>query len=189
MRASSSHVSAPPSASDSLPPVEGWFLDDVRPHEPDLRAYLRNRFPSLDPDDVVQESYLRLLRARRPAGLGSGRAYFFSVARNAARRLFRLRGRLYADVSVRELPDWRLVEEGPNAAEITDQRQRLELVADALDALPRRCAEVMRLAVVDGQSSAEIAARLGLAESTVRVQLARGIARCAGFLRERGALK
>ena len=61
--------------------------------------------------------------------------------------------------------------------------------ADALDALPRRCAEVMRLAVVDGQSSAEIAARLGLAESTVRVQLARGIARCAGFLRERGALK
>jgi RNA polymerase sigma-70 factor (ECF subfamily) len=182
-------VSAPPSASDSLPPVEGWFLDDVRPHEPDLRAYLRNRFPSLDPDDVVQESYLRLLRARRPAGLGSGRAYFFSVARNAARRLFRLRGRLYADVSVRELPDWRLVEEGPNAAEITDQRQRLELVADALDALPRRCAEVMRLAVVDGQSSAEIAARLGLAESTVRVQLARGIARCAAFLRERGALK
>ncbi|MBI2497428.1 MAG: RNA polymerase subunit sigma-24, partial [Opitutae bacterium] len=40
-----------------------WFAEEVQPHEPALRAWLRNRFPTLvDPDDLVQESYARLLR-------------------------------------------------------------------------------------------------------------------------------
>ncbi len=42
-----------------------WFAEDVKPYEPALRAYLLKRFPSLpDHDDVVQETYTRLLRAR-----------------------------------------------------------------------------------------------------------------------------
>jgi DNA-directed RNA polymerase specialized sigma24 family protein len=43
---------------------------------------------------------------------------------------------------------------------------------------------VLRLAVVCGLSTAEIAAELGMARATVRVQMARGIARCARFVRE-----
>ena len=42
-----------------------WFAEEVRPHEPALRAWLRRQYPNLaDMDDVVQESYLQLLRAR-----------------------------------------------------------------------------------------------------------------------------
>ena len=42
-----------------------WYDEEFRPHAPALRAWLRAQFPSLlDPDDLVQESYLRLLRAR-----------------------------------------------------------------------------------------------------------------------------
>ena len=42
-----------------------WFAAHVQPHEPMLRAWLHNRFSSeTDIDDVVQETYLRLLRAR-----------------------------------------------------------------------------------------------------------------------------
>lgn len=31
-----------------------WFFEEVQPHEPKLRAYLRHRFPTLtDVDDIV----------------------------------------------------------------------------------------------------------------------------------------
>lgn len=37
-----------------------WFIDEVQPHEPALRAYLRGRFPSLhDVDDPVREAHAR----------------------------------------------------------------------------------------------------------------------------------
>jgi DNA-directed RNA polymerase specialized sigma24 family protein len=43
-----------------------WFEEEVYPHEPQLRAFLRRQFPTLrDTDDLVQEVYLKILRARR----------------------------------------------------------------------------------------------------------------------------
>jgi hypothetical protein len=42
-----------------------WFAEEVQPHEASLRAYMRGAFPMVrDVDDVVQESYLRVWRAR-----------------------------------------------------------------------------------------------------------------------------
>ena len=51
-----------------MPPPDSelgqWFAARVQPHEPELRAFLRRRFPSLrDIDDLVQEAYARLIRA------------------------------------------------------------------------------------------------------------------------------
>jgi hypothetical protein len=42
-----------------------WFSQEVQPHEPLLRAHLHSAFPSLpDVDDIVQESYFRLIQAK-----------------------------------------------------------------------------------------------------------------------------
>ena len=47
-----------------------WFSERVHPHEPALRAYLSRRFPSLpDHDDLVQETYARLMRIEDPGQL------------------------------------------------------------------------------------------------------------------------
>lgn len=170
---------APASASS----LSQWFADEVQPHEPALRGYLRRQFPSIEADDVVQESYLRLWRTG--ARVASAKAYFFSIARNTARTVFRRR-QIYADVPACDLPDWRVADPAPDAALITDRRQRLDLAVAALDQLPPRCREICTLAALDQLSPAEIAARLGLAEGTVYVQLARGVKKCAQFLRERG---
>ena len=46
-----------------------WFSTHVQPHDAALRAWLRGRFPALgDTDDVMQETYSRVLqlRARDP---------------------------------------------------------------------------------------------------------------------------
>ena len=57
----------PPSEPARLPAssLSRWFAEEVQPHEPALRAYLQARFPTLgDYDDIVQESYVRLLKAQ-----------------------------------------------------------------------------------------------------------------------------
>ena len=46
----------------------------------------------------------------------------------------------------------------------------------------------MRLALVDGLGAIAIAEKLALSENTVRVQLARGIRKCADYLRALGEI-
>ncbi len=160
-----------------------WFAEEVQPHEAALRGYLHRQFPSVEADDVVQESYLKLWRMG--AKVDSAKAYFFSIARNTALTFFRRR-RIFSDVPVNELPEWRVADVAPDAAEVAYTRERMELAVEALDSLPPRCREICGLAALEQLAPAEIAARLGLAESTVYVQLARGVKHCAHYLRERG---
>lgn len=180
-------VSAPrPEEITALAPVpRDWVVQNFRPHETEVRGYLQARFPSLDTDDVVQESYLKLLRLRAAERIESARAYFFSVARNTALSVFR-RQKIYSDVPVSELPPALLAADGVDGSEAAHSQQRLELVVAALDDLPARCREVMQLCLLEGRSTAEIARELGMAESTVRVQIVRGVQRCRAFMDARG---
>ncbi|HEY0943912.1 MAG TPA: sigma-70 family RNA polymerase sigma factor [Opitutaceae bacterium] len=176
------------------PPADGvasameqarWFLKEVHPHEAAVRGYLRNHFPRVDADDVVQESYLKLLRAKTAGKIASVKAYLFAVARNTAVTLGR-RQTIYAETPLNELPPLRVLDNGPDAANAADASQRFALMREAIDQLPPRCRDVMRLAALRGLANAEIAAELGLAENTVRVHLGRAIKKCADYLRERG---
>ena len=163
-----------------------WFQEEVQPHEQLLRAYLQKQFPALsDVDDVVQESHLRLLKARRLGRIDSAKSYLFAIARNVAIGIFRRR-RQITEVPVNELEGWRVLETDTHAAESASLSQEISLATEAIDALPARCREIVILRTLRGLSHREIAAQLGLSEQTVRVQVARGMKRCAQFLRERG---
>lgn len=162
-----------------------WLADEVIPHEAAVRGYLRNRFPSADVEEVVQESYLKLLKARAAGRISSTKAYFFSIARNTAINLFH-RKRIYSETPVSELPAWRVLDNGPDAVASIDAAERIEIVTEALNQLPPRCRDVLRFAVLHGYSNAEIARELGIAENTVRVHLGRGLKKCARYLREHG---
>jgi RNA polymerase sigma factor (sigma-70 family) len=184
-------VSLPPSApSESSLAVDRnrWFAEEVHPHEPALRSYLRGRFPSVDTDDVVQESYLRLLKMRARGPVECAKAYVFAIARNTALAVFRRR-KFVSDTPVNELPDWCILDQNPDAAAVTNARQQFALAEEAIDHLPSRCREVIRLAAFEQLPAKEIAGKLGIAESTVYVQLARGFRRCSDYLRERGELR
>ena len=163
-----------------------WFSEHVQPHEPALRAYLSKRFPSLpDHDDLVQETYSRLLRVEDPGRLVHAKAFLFTTARNAAIDLFRRRNvqPLENLDDVIELP---LLDEAPGVADSLERRQRGEALAEALRALPERCREVMLLRYLDGCSGKEIAARLGISLGTVKGHLLKGVRDCARFFEARG---
>jgi len=173
-----------------MPPPEQavWFAESVRPHEPALRAFLSRRFSSLpDHDDLVQETYVRLLRVSDPQRLEHARAFLFTTARNVAIDHVR-RTRRRPVVPIDDMTEIALLEPSPGAAEVLDQAQRHEAMLAALGTLPERCREVMLLRHVDGFSAQEIAAHLGLAAATVRVHLMKGVRDCAQFFRTRGLL-
>src|SRR5687768_10772528 len=113
-----------------------WFSADVKCHEPALRAYLGKRFPSLpDHDDIVQETYTRLLRARESGRPLFARAFLFTAARNVAIDMFRRRRVVLQEPlsETRELP---VLEETPGVADALDQRERHELLLEAVGTLP-----------------------------------------------------
>jgi RNA polymerase sigma-70 factor (ECF subfamily) len=162
-----------------------WFSEHVQPHEPALRAYLSRRFPSLpDHDDLVQETYARLLRVEDPVRLVHPKAFLFTTARNAAIDLFRRRRHPHEAIEeVIELP---VLEPAAGVVETLERRQRREVLTEALQALPERCREVMLLRYLDGCSGREIAGRLGISLGTVKGHLLKGVRDCARFFEARG---
>ena len=163
-----------------------WFKEEIRPHERELRAYLRGRFPSLtDVDDLVQETYARLLRAREGGHQALSRAYLFVVARNVALDLIR-REKVILVERLGEMESLSVVEERPDAAETVSREQELALLQEAMRALPPRCRTILTLRRIEGLSHRSIAERLGIAEGTVNAQLAIGLMRCRQYLSDYG---
>jgi RNA polymerase sigma-70 factor (ECF subfamily) len=166
-----------------------WFSEHVQPHEPALRAYLSRRFPSLpDHDDLVQETYVRVLRVEDPSRLAHPKAFLFTTARNAAIDLFRRR-HVYPHESLSDnegLIELPLLDTPPTVAETMERRQRREALTEALRSLPERCREVMLLRYLDGCSGKEISERLNISLGTVKGHLLKGVRDCARYFEARG---
>lgn len=173
-----------------MPPTDQaqWFSEQVQPHEPALRAYLSKRFPALpDHDDLVQETYVRTLRAHEGGRVPCARAFLFTAARNAAIDLFRRRrGRTHEEIS--EATVMPLLEAASDVGESLEHAQRLDVLLEAILALPERCRQVMMLRHLDGLAYKEIAGRLGISPETVKVHMVKGVKDCTRFFRQRGLL-
>lgn len=163
-----------------------WFAEEVQPYEPELRNYLRGLFPSLpDIDDLVQDSYARLLRARNEQVIRYPKAFLFTTARNLALDFFRRRKVLSID-GVADLSALTVIEEGTDVVDAVTKRQELEMLAEAVRTLPRCCRQVLTLRLLYGFSHRKIAEELRLSEHTVKAQMAKGMRRCADYLEKKG---
>lgn len=133
-----------------------------RRHTPVLYAFaLRLQGNADDANDVVQESWIRAVRALRHfAGKSSVRTWLSGIVLNCCRERWAARGD-----SLDVVPDVL-----PAPAEHADLRLDLER---AIAALPTGYRAVVVLHDIEGYTHEEIAARLGVEPGTSRSQLAR----------------
>lgn len=169
-----------------MPPADvqtaRWFAEQVQPHEPMLRAWLLSRFGSeRDIDDIVQEAYVRLLRARERGPIATPKAFLFTTARNLA--LDRVRHRRVAgEDPLVENAAQAVLEEGEGIPETLARNQELEILTQAIQSLPARCRQIFTLRKVYGLSQGEIADRMGISECTVSAQLSVGVQKCTAYM-------
>ena len=153
-----------------------WVARQILPHEPALRRWLRTGFPGVDVDDVVQESYCRLAALADFRRVEDPRRYLFQTARNVVLADLR-RARVVRIDAVGTSADL----EGALAADhlsperIVAGRGLLSRVEHLLADLPERSRTIFRMRKVEGLSQRDIACTLGITETIVENDLARGL--------------
>ncbi len=158
-----------------------WFVTEVQPHRPALRAWLLARFSTLpDVDDLVQETCARVWRAHCNGPVHSARALLFATARNLAFDTVR-RQRVVCFEPVTEDTDSSVFTDSADVIATVSHQQELELLTHAIQSLPDRCRQILTLRTAYGLTQKEIAGRLHVSESTVEKQTALGIRLCAEF--------
>ena len=125
--------------------------------------------------DLAQEAMIGVLQALREGRVNSHQhvtGYVHGTARNLINNHLRTSGRTRRDGVVLDM-------ETPTGdpEQLTAERERLELVERALDQLRPDDREILRMTLVDGLKSGEIADRLGLPSEIVRKRKSRAVAR------------
>ncbi len=147
-----------------------------------LRAWLINCFGSqLAVDDILQEAYLRVLRARATGELRAPKAFLFATARNLA--LDQLRRHCVARTdSLVESDLSNVLDDHADIPETVARNQEIALLTEAIQSLPTRCRQVMTLRIVYGLTQRVIGGKLGISDRTVAAQLAIGTKKCTEFM-------
>lgn len=159
-----------------------WFTENVQPHEAMLRAWLRSRFPEgCDIDDIIQESFVRVLKAREERELTSPKSFLFATARNLA--LDRARHSSVSRTEYLEQNDLCEFEDfGAGVPEIVARNQELEILTKAIQSMPDRCRQVFTLRKVYGMPQREIAKKLNISRNTVSAQMTTGLRKFTQYM-------
>ena len=155
-------------------PDEAEFDAFYRRTERALRAYVfRVTGHAADADDIVQEAFLRLLRAGPESGDEAWRRYLYRVASHLVVDRWRARRRWRDDEHTASSPE--STTPGPDGD-----------VARTFAELPSRERALLWLAYVEGETHEEMAASLGVGRRSVKVLLFRARRRLRDLLQAKG---
>lgn len=140
-----------------------------RLHTRELRRFLRRRCGAREDEDLLQDSFVKLLQSQPPA---QPRAWLYRACANLA-------ADAYKRQQIRERHAPKLEKEESSArldpARGAEARQRLRRVINTLQRQPAVVRQAFLLNRIDGLSQREIAARLGISEKTVERHVLRGL--------------
>lgn len=144
-----------------------------------LSGYLSKRLRGhqVEADDVVQETYLRLLRMKDTNAIRNPHAYLFKVASHVVRELGLVENK-HLDITDRlvEHSDENTQVASPEQQTVTE-RQMKELQC-LLDQMPDKYKAVLLLRKQQGLSHREIADKLNISTHTVKKYLFRALTFC-----------
>ena len=146
-------------------------------HANELRHFLRGRRGAEDAEDLVQESFVRLIETGQTQHVSNPRAWLYRTSANLAADAFdhrHVRAAVHVDgADVEAVADRRA-----DPARIVEARQHADHLWAALEALPEACRHAFLLNRFDGLSQREIARHMGVSEKTVERHVLRALAAC-----------
>lgn len=159
-------------------------------HGSTLRGFFVRRGATEDAEDLVQETYLRLLGAhhRDARPIDNPEAYLYTVALNLARE--QAAKRRQAPVPTAEFEEV-LAKLGSHDDALDGAAQRAQSARQlqaALKALPDRTRAVLVMQYRDNMSYQQIAERMGISTHMVKKHVVRGLAACRARLAGHGGL-
>ena len=166
------------------------WAEFVARYRPMMEAFMRERFPSLDADDVIQETLIALIEAfpvyhYSPEEKGSFHNYLTGILRNKALRQSVCDNRRQANM--RKLASERQIEADANTPSdrYVSQRDIFEIALRQLladDSVHARTREVFRRVAVNGDSPENVASDFGITRNSVDQMKSRMMTRLREFV-------
>lgn len=172
------------SRTSSRANLKDVFIENYEGLKSSISRYIKRPH---DVEDIVQETYVKSYQAQQNTSIDNIKAYLFTTARNLS---FKHQA-LHANKVTDYLEDLGLSEVINETARLEDEiqaHQQFSIFCEAVRELPLQCRRVFILKKVYGLSHEEIAQRLGISVSTANQHLAKGMARCTIYMREKGYL-
>lgn len=148
--------------------IEQWF----RTHSNDVYRFLVYYTGRKDIDDLVQETFIRALRAPQQNEIANPKTWLFAIARNVAideKRKKKLRNWL-PDLFLQQL-----VSRERTPEESLELSENKRILYDIINQLKRSYRDVLILRGIKGLSSKETAEVLGWSEAKVHITLHRAM--------------
>lgn len=157
----------------------------VRDHAQDLQQFLARRLGCIDTaQDLVQDTFLRVLQNRSGEDLNNPRAFLFRVATNLL--IDHHRRQQHRDTVTLNDPEHPIdqADQSPSIETVVWSKQQIARLSQAIEELPPKCRQVFLLIKFHHFSHAEVAAKLDISQSTVVKHMIKAVDFCRGKLEE-----
>lgn len=154
------------------------FLQLFQPHSQDLHRFLiRKMGCAATAADVLQETWLRILKLDPHSPIDNPRSLFFRIAVNLVidhkRKAAREAHHVIEEGLQNNIPD-----QAPSLETVVFSKQQFAALHAAVAALPPKRRTVFLMLKRDHKTYAEVAAALGISESSVLKHMVKAIAFC-----------
>lgn len=168
------------------PEVIEWLSVHFLPFEADLRRMLRRVCAGpAEVDDVVQETYCKILDLGSVSHILEPRAFLTRTAKNIVTDRLR-RDAIVSIEAMASLEELEVEDGAPNPERVALARAELQWVFKLIAHLPERCRKVLRARRVNGLSQKETAESLGITVGLVEYETTRAMDLMSQMIRQAG---
>ena len=150
-----------------------------------IERLVRSIVPTVEVEDIVQETYVRMCQVENKDAIREPRAYMFRTARNLALdHVKRAESRLASNY-VDELPEQDFLvspDDDPTYSQVASDEEFV-LFCEAVRSLPKQSRRAFILKKVYGYSLKEIMAEMNLGQPTVETHIVNATKKCVQFMR------
>jgi RNA polymerase sigma-70 factor (ECF subfamily) len=134
-----------------------------------------------DAEDCIQELFIKLWNCRTGLTLRYKLStYLYRAVKNQTINMLAKRNSKRNNIVFEEATGMEIF--APSADSSLLEKEMLQILEAAIDALPDKCSKIYRMSRIDGQSNKEIAKQLDVAEKTVEGHITRAIKQVSAYI-------